>query len=219
MTAGELSCVALGGGGHALVIIESIHLSQAATVVAVLDPKESTWGEDLAGVPIMGGDDLLGELAGDTVNCFVVGLGSVGNSKPRERLFKLGLSHDLIPLTVVHPRAICSSWAVLGHGAQLLPGSIVNPGAKLGDNVIINSGAIVEHHCTVGNHTHIATGAHLSGSVTVGAGAHIGVGSSIRQGITVGDRAVVGAGAVVVKDVSPGDTVVGVPAQPIQKTT
>jgi sugar O-acyltransferase (sialic acid O-acetyltransferase NeuD family) len=174
-------------------------------------------GQDIWGVKILGGDNLLPEMVRLGVTHFVVGLGSVGDSRARQHLFEMGLSSDLKPLTVKHPSAICSRWAEVGAGAQLLPGSIVNAGAQLGANVIVNSGAVVEHDCRIGAHAHIATGAKLSGGVEVGAGAHIGAGATVRQAIRVGDGAIIGAGAVVVKDVPPHTVVVGVPARPLRE--
>lgn len=210
-------CVILGGGGHARVLIDGLKTGAAAVPYAVLDADHSLWGRELLGVLIMGGDDLLYDLVKRGVNCFVVGLGSAGDNRPRERLFELGLSHHLKPITVAHPTAICSQWATVGPGSQLFPGCIVNAGVTIGDNAIINSGAIIEHDCVIGNHVHVATGAKLSSAVRVGSGAHVGVGASIRQCITIGERAIVGAGAVVVKDVPPYITVVGVPARSISE--
>lgn len=187
-----------------------------AAPYAILDSDCALWGQDSMGIPIMGGDDLLAKLEHRGVNSFVVGLGSVGDNKPRKRLFELGTSHRLQPLTIVHPTAICSPWAKIGPGSQLLPGSIVNAGAVVGANVIVNSGAIVEHDCTLGNHSHVATGARLAGAVQVGEGVHIGAGATVKQGVLICDWVVVGAGAVVIRNIAPHTTVVGVPAQPLR---
>ena len=208
----------LGGGGHARVLIDSLQASELAVIHGVLDADPSLWGQTLLGVPILGGDDLLPGLIEQGVTHFVVGLGSIGNSHLRERLFETGLNCSLKPLTVMHPSAICSVWAEVGAGSQLLPACVVNAGAKLGENAIINSGAIVEHDCLVGAHAHIATGAKLSGGVKVGAGAHVGAGAVVRQDINIGERAFVGAGACVVKDVAPDTVVVGVPAHPLTRS-
>jgi sugar O-acyltransferase (sialic acid O-acetyltransferase NeuD family) len=211
-------CIVLGGGGHARVLIDSLQASELAVVHGVLDADRALWGQTLLGVPVLGGDDLLPEMSGRGVNHFAVGLGSVGDSRVRERLFEAGLAGGLKPLTVMHPSSVCSVWAKLGAGVQLFPASVVNAGAKLGENVIVNSGAIVEHDCFIGAHTHIATGAKLSGGVHIGTGAHVGAGAVVKQDIRIGERAVIGAGACVVKDVPPGTVVVGVPARILRET-
>lgn len=210
-------CVILGGGGHARVLLDSLQASGVAVPYAILDLDHTRWGQDMFGVPILGDDGLLPEMVNRGVNCFAVGLGSADDNRPRQRLFELGLSYGLEPLTVVHPTAICSRWATVGSGSQLLPSCIVNAGAELGVNVIVNSGAIVEHDCVLGDHVHVATGAQLASTVYVGVGAHIGAGATVRQCITIGEGVVVGAGAVVVKDVPPHTVVVGVPACPLRE--
>lgn len=208
-------CIVLGGGGHARVLIDLMREAGHAAPLGILDSDASRWGGDLDGVPILGGDDLLPQLRGQGVTLFVVGLGSVGDARPRRALFDFALGHALEPLTLRHPSAVCSGAARVGRGCQLLPGSIVNAGASLGVNAIVNSGAIVEHDCVLGDHVHVATGARLASSVYVAPGAHIGIGAVIRQCISIGEGAVIGAGAVVVRDVAPATTVVGVPAKPI----
>jgi sugar O-acyltransferase (sialic acid O-acetyltransferase NeuD family) len=198
------------------VLIDLMRESGLGEPHGILDADASRWGGELDGVPILGGDELLSQLADAGVSSFVVGLGSVGETRPRRRLFSLALEHGLEPLTLRHPSALCSSAATLSAGCQLLPGSIVNAGASLGVDVIVNSGAIVEHDCVVGDHVHVATGARLASGVHVGEGAHVGIGAVVRQGISIGKHAVIGAGAVVVRDVRGETTVVGVPAAPLR---
>lgn len=209
-------CIILGAGGHARVIIDCLQSSGYAEPCVLLDANGSRCGNDLLGVETVGNDDLLPELVKRGAESFVVGLGSVGDNRPRQRLFELALSYNLNPLTVMHPSVIRSRWASIGQGVQMLPGCIVNAGATVGANVIINSGAIVEHDCVLDDHVHVATGARLASTVLVGTGAHIGAGATVKQGVRIGEWAIVGAGAVVVKDVAPNTTVAGVPATPLK---
>ena len=209
------TCVILGGGGHACVLIDSLRAGGYVGPLAILDQDSSRWGTELLGVRILGNDDLLPELMAGGADSFLVGVGSTGDNRPRQRLFELALSHNLKPLTVIHPSAVCSQWATLGPGSQILPMSVVNARAKVGANVIVNSAAVIEHDCVLGDHAHVATGARLASTVQVGVGAHIGAGATLRQCINVGEWAIVGAGAVVVRDVPPRATVVGVPARPL----
>ena len=211
------ACVILGGGGHAKMLIEAILATEPNATLAVLDADERSWGRWLLGAPIFGGDALLPELVKRGATHFSVGLGSTGDTNPRRKLFNFGIAQGLKARSIVHPSAVCSPYAQLRAGVQLLPRSIVNVSAVLKENVIVNSGAIVEHDCTIGEHTHIATGAHLAGGVRVGSGVHIGIGATIREKIEIGDGAIIGAGAVVVKNVSPHTVVAGVPARPLRK--
>jgi UDP-perosamine 4-acetyltransferase len=169
------------------------------------------------GVPVLGGDELLSELANAGVEYFVIGLGSTSDNMPRRRLYERASGCRLKPFTVIHPTAFVSKRAEVGDGAQLCPGSLVNAKAVLGVNVIVNTGAIVEHDCVLGDHVHVATGARLASTVSVGICAHIGAGATIKQCVSIGEESVIGAGAVVIKDVPARTTVVGVPASPLVK--
>jgi sugar O-acyltransferase (sialic acid O-acetyltransferase NeuD family) len=213
----KTKCVVLGAGGHARVLIDCLIAAGESSPSVVLDSNASQWGTTIGEVPVEGGDELLSQMIPRGITHFVVGLGSVGDSGRRRALYDLGLSHGLTPLSVKHPSAVCSPFAKVGPGAQLLPACVVNAGARVDENVIVNTSAVIEHDSTVGAHAHIATGAKLSGGVRVGVGAHVGAGATIKQGMTIGDHAVVGAGAVVVKDVPAGVTVVGVPARPLDR--
>ena len=206
-------CVIQGGGGHARVVIDALLDNDDVEIVGIVDCDSSRWNQKIYGVPILGGDDWLPQLREAGVRYFLAGLGGTLDNRPRARLFLLGCSSGLEPLTLLHRTAICSARAQLGPGVQLLAGSIVNAGAVLGANVIVNSGAIVEHDCAIGDHVHIATGARLTGAVRVEPYAHVGAGATVLQGVTIGSRAVVGAGAVVVKDVAADTVVMGVPAR------
>ena len=207
----------LGGGGHAKVVIDSMRAAGALEEAAILDPDPVLWGHEVLGVPVLGGDELLPQLVKEGAAGFIVGLGAVGNNRPRQRLFELGLAMGLNPLTVRHPSAICSPSAQIGGGSVVLPSAVINPDATLGVNVIVNTGAIVEHDCVVGDHVHLATGSRLCSTVRLGDGSHIGAGATVRQVLTIGEGAVVGAGAVVVRDVPPWTTVVGVPARELRR--
>lgn len=212
------SCVMIGAGGHARMVLEIIRAMGRLAPQAVVDADSSLWGRDLDGVPIVGGDDRLAELASQGVRRFAVGVGATGDNSRRRRVYEAGLSAGLQPITLLHPTAIVSPGATIGAGAQVFPGAIVNAGSLIGANVIINSGAVVDHDCAIGDHAHVATGAVLAGTVSVGCGAHIGAGAVIRQCLRIGEWAVVGAGAVVVKDVDPRVVVVGVPARVVRAT-
>jgi sugar O-acyltransferase (sialic acid O-acetyltransferase NeuD family) len=209
-----LGVILLGGGGHARVILDCL-LAQGVTIAGILDHDGAKQGQSLLGIPVLGDDQLLDELAERGVTRFVVGLGGARDNAPRQRLYERAMSVGLRPLTVRHPSALVSPHAHIEEGAQLLPGSIVNAGAVIGTNVIVNSGAIVEHDCIIEPHVHIATGARLAAAVRVGMGAHVGAGATIKQGVEIAAAAVVGAGAVVLRNVAKGTVVVGVPARPL----
>lgn len=207
--------VGLGAGGHAKSIIDIVQLGDEYELVGLLDPNPKLHGTDILGIPVLGGDEILPTLQNKYINHIFIGVGSVGNTQPRQNLYEQALLLGFQIATIIHPSAVISASSKIGQGTVIMAGAILNADAQIHENVIINTGAIVEHDCIIEAHTHIASGARLAGTVHVAEGVHVGAGATIRQNISVGSRAVVGAGAVVVKDVPSGITVVGIPASPL----
>lgn len=205
--------VGLGAGGHAKVVIEILRAMGGYEFIGLLDPKQELWDTEVLGVPVLGDDALLPELRSQGIHYAFIGLGTVGDTRPRRRLYEKARQKGFEIVQAIHPQAVVAPSVAIGHGPTIMAGAVINAAAKLGDNVIVNTGAIVEHDCIIGDHVHVATGAQLASTVQVGTGAHIGAGATVRQCITIGEGAIVGAGAVVVKDVPNDVTVAGVPAR------
>lgn len=208
------SCVLLGAGGHARVVIDALRAADGPAIHGILDNDAKLWETNLDGVPVLGGDMLLPDMVADGIEGFAVAVGMTRPGPLRRQLFDAAVKAGLTAVTVCHPSAIVSPRATLEDGCQLFAGAIVNPGAVVAANAIINSGAIIEHDCHIGAHVHVATGATLGGNVAVAPGAHIGLGATVRQGIRIGGDALVGAGAMVIGNVDPNTTVIGIPARP-----
>jgi len=205
--------VGFGAGGHAKVVIEILRSLGEYEIVALLETRSDLWGTKVLEVEVLGDDSLMGELKSRGVNHAFIGLGTVSDAHPRQRLYEKVSQFGFQIVAAIHPAAVISPSAQIGNGPTIMAGAVVNANAMLGENVIVNTGAIVEHDCVVGDHSHIATGACLAGAVQVGRGSHIGLGAVVRQEIIIGSEVIVGAGAVVVRDVPDGQTVVGVPAR------
>ncbi|MFZ5587069.1 MAG: NeuD/PglB/VioB family sugar acetyltransferase [Thermodesulfobacteriota bacterium] len=201
------------GGENTRVLIDGLLDSGVRPPEAVLDDSPLTWGSDIFGVPIAGGEALIPSFLARGVRHFLMGLGGVADNRPRKALFERALAQGLTPARFVHPRAHVSARANLAPGAQVMPMAVVQTGARIETNALINTGAIVEHDCIIGPHVHVATGARLAGAVRVGAGAHLGAGAVVKQGLAIGAFALVGAGAVVVGPVPDGALALGVPAR------
>ncbi|MCA9060326.1 MAG: acetyltransferase [Planctomycetaceae bacterium] len=211
--------ILFGGGGHAKVLIDAIHSHAEPLRCVIVDVDSATWDGEVLGIPVVGGDDRIGELLQEDFTRFVIAMGGIRQIHLRKQLFDAAESAGLEAWTVAHDRATVSRFATVEAGAQLMAGCVVNPSAYIGLNTIINTNAVVEHDCVIGSHVHIAPSACLAGAVRVGDMAHIGAGAVVRENITIGPRAVIGAGAVVVRDVPPDTVVVGVPAQKIRRST
>jgi sugar O-acyltransferase (sialic acid O-acetyltransferase NeuD family) len=194
----------LGAGGHAAVIVATLH-AMGRKVEALFDDSPKNWGSTVLGVPIRG------PIAAVRDSACTRGIIGVGDNHLRKRI-----SHEIEMewTTAVHPFSWVHPDVPLGPGSVVFAGGIVQAGARIGAHVILNTRASVDHHCRVGDYAHIAV-AHLGGGASIGEGVFLALGSVVLPGLHVGDWAVVGAGAVVTRNVAPATTVVGVPARPI----
>lgn len=198
----------IGGGGHALVVIEAAR-RLGFDVAGVYDDADRCVVMERFQIRRVGRLAEAGLRASAGLGDVPV-IVAVGDLRTRETLVR-SLAGPFA--RVVHPEACIEPSALLGEGVYVGPRAVVHTFARVGAHAIINSGAIVEHECDVGPACHIAPGAILAGRVRVGAGAMVGLGARVLPGVQIGSRAVVGAGAVVLHDVPEGETVIGVPAK------
>ncbi|MBW5468698.1 sugar acetyltransferase [Brevibacillus formosus] len=200
--------IVLGGGGHAKVAIEVLHLL-GHDVIGFTDPHPHN---RQCGYPCLGDDQVVNDYHPEGI-LLVNGLGSVGDNSRRKSLFSFWKEKGYTFATIIHPSAILSPDAILEEGVQVMAGAVVQAGARIGANTILNTRATIDHDTTIGRHVHIAPGSVLSGNVTLEDDVHIGTGAVVIQGLTVGKNSIVGAGAVVVNNVPRNATVIGVPAR------
>lgn len=115
------------------------------------------------------------------------------------------------------------------HFARWLTGIEIHPAAKLGRRLVIDHGmgVVIGETAEVGDDCHfyhqvtLGVARRAGGGKrhpTLGNGVIVGAGAKVLGPITVGDNARVGANAVVVDTVPPNTTVVGIPAQPVDRT-
>ena len=202
-----MTLVVLCAGGHARVVVEAL-LSRGIRPDSFTDRDPARMGTSVGGVPIVGSDDHVltlpvaaTELANGRGNRATrTSSGLSGRRGLFERFVALGYGFPVI----AHVSAVIASDVSPAEGAQMMAGSIVQPGGRIGRNVLINTRAVVEHDCQVGDHSHIAPGAVLCGGVAVGEEVHVGAGAVVLGGVRLGARSVVAAGAVIARDVEAG---------------
>lgn len=136
-------------------------------------------------------------------DCFV----GIGNSAIRE---KLSNGRNLV--TLIHPNSTIGERVLMGKGAVVMAGAVINPDVVIGDGVIINTCASVDHDCLIEDYVHVAVGAHLCGTVSTGRHTWVGAGATVKNNIKICGSCIIGAGAVVVKDIAEKGTYLGIPA-------
>lgn len=208
--------VVIGAGGfgrETLDVIEAINSASAQPVwrlVGVVDddPAEMQVRRlQVRGVPVLGRLDALQTQA---VACHYVV--SIGAPAVRSRITRIMDGLGGRPATLIHPRAVVGTQAIVGQGTIVCAGALLSTNLRIGSHVHINPGAIIGHDTVLEDFVSVNPGAIVSGEVKVRTRTLVGAGATILQGRTIGGDSIVGAAACVTKDVADQTTVVGVPA-------
>ena len=206
-----LPVIIMGGGGHAKVLIAALKLLNI-DILGVIDIDPKMRGARILGIEVVGDEKALTEYPAERV-LLVNAIGSVRQPEQRSQLYKKYKDRGYLFAGVVHPSCIISESVEIGEGAQVMAGSIIQPGCSIGENSIINTGVSIDHDCHIGKHVHLAPGVVLSGNVFIGDETHIGTAGTVIQNVKIGERCLIGAGSLVLKKI-PSDTVAyGVPAE------
>lgn len=208
--------IIVGAGGHAKVVADLL-LEMGETVLGLTDSDPARHGQEVLGLAVLGGDDVLGDYEPQAVH-LALGVGAAGTDLVAALRQRQAIAAGLLEAgygfpDLVHLDAIVGRDCLIGAGAQVMAGAVVQAGTRVGAFAIVNSRASVDHDCTIGAGAHIAPGAVLGGGVEVGAGAYVGLGASVVHGVKIGSGALIGAGAAVTQDVADGARVAGVPAR------
>lgn len=192
--------VILGMGGHAESLVDVLE-RQGTYGIAGYVVNEDVSAKAGGGYPVLGGDHDLGRIFQDGIRNAAVGIGYMGKSDVRERLWATLKQIGYKLPVICDPSAILSRSAQVGEGSFIGKGAILNVNASVGKMCIINTGAIVEHDCQVGDFSHISVGTVLCGEVTVGRSVLVGAGATVIQCTSIGDGCTVGAGTTVRRSV------------------
>lgn len=197
----------IGNGGHSKVIQEMISCNQDDKVIAILDDKYEMIVTD-EGI-MYGSLSYVKEIKKQHVKFLI----AIGANQTRKLLFeRIDLDLDQYA-TSIHPTAVISPTATIGHGTVVMPHAIINANAMVGEHCIINSGAIIEHESQVGHFSHVSPNATLTGGVTVGEGVHIGASATVIPGLRIGDWSIIGASSTVIDHIPAYSKVVGSPTR------
>jgi sugar O-acyltransferase (sialic acid O-acetyltransferase NeuD family) len=181
-------------------------LAAGITVAAFLDDNLS--GRTVRGLPVVAAADAPPGAG------YVVGI-----ADPLVRLRFAGVLEGLglVPVTVVHPKAVIAPDTTVGAGCIMLAGAHVSSSIRIGSHVQVQYNATVGHDTVLRDRVTVYPGANVSGSVFLDEDVTVGSNAVVLQGRKVGRGTFIGAGAVVTRDLGPGLVVVGAPARPLER--
>lgn len=116
---------------------------------------------------------------------------------------------------------------LMSEVGRFLTGIEIHPGATLGRRLVIDHGmgVVIGETAVIGDDCIIFHGVTLGGTrfdpvkrhPTIGNKVMIGAGAKILGPVTIGDNVMVGANTMITKDIPPNVTVIGNPAQILQR--
>lgn len=187
--------IILGKGGHARSLVDILEREGKYRIAGyVVNNDEEEVDERY---PVIGCDNDLEKIFKSGITNAAVGVGYLGKSDLRERLWKRLNEIGFQMPTVCDPSAIIANNVQIGEGCFIGKGAIINANASIGKLCIINSGAIIEHDCSVDEFSHISVGSVLCGNAKVGRASFVGANATVIQGRIIGNNCIVGAGVVI----------------------
>lgn len=178
----------------------------------LLDNDSTKHGTDFYGLQVLGGVELIAQLAAPDVGFVSLVTGSTrsrqetGQAITRAGGALVNFIHPSIDLTLTH----------LGRGNYIQESVVIQAEVCIGDNSSIHMGTLIGHETRIGNSVFIAHAVSVSGCCNIGDGTFIGTNATILPRVTIGKWVTIGAGSVVTKDVSDYSVVVGNPARTIK---
>src|SRR3972149_1364450 len=131
--------VIIGGGGHAKVLIEIIKLMGQYNIIGILDAQFAT-GTSIAGIPVLGKDDLMSNLYATGVKHACIAVGSIKDNSKRKFLYeKVKRIGSQVP-SLLHPYSIISKDTIISEGVQVTAGAIIQKGSTIGLRPIMDTG-------------------------------------------------------------------------------
>lgn len=202
----------IGAGGHAKVVASTL-LAQGQLVMGFCDVNPAMVGRQVLGLPVLGGDEVLGTIDPSSVR-LANGLGGTPTGSrsgllARARLEERIKGSGFTFVSAIHPTAVLAVGVRLLGAAQLMAHSTVQPDVSVGDGVVVNTNASVDHDCILGDFSFIGPGATLCGGVTLGAHVFIGAGAVVLPNVVIGEGSVVAGGATLRKNIAPQSTYTG----------
>lgn len=184
-----------GCSGQACVTLDILQQSKQYEIAGFIDKADDS--DEFEGYPILGTEKDLERIG------IASGIVAIGDTWLRSKVVEniRASTPDFQFISAIHPSAQIADSVVIGEGAQIMAGALINPNTVIGTQCIINTNASVDHDNVISDYVSINPGVSIGGKVKIGAFSAIGIGTSVIHDIVIGEHSIVGAGSVVVRDV------------------
>lgn len=202
--------ILVGGGGHALSVLEMIEDHDIfAGYVDLLPNAEMP-------IPYLGNDE-------EVINKYspleyevhhAIVYAKDVNLRLRQYMIQRYAEYKVATLRA--SSSVITNKSTIGDGSGIFLGAVLNK-STIGNNCIINTRAVLEHNSIIGNNVFVGPNATVCGNAKIGDNVLIGAGVVIRDDISICNDVVIGMGSVVVKDIMKPGLYVGIPAKFIKE--
>lgn len=202
--------ILIGGGGHALSLLEMIDNFSMIQGYADIKPNS------LLPVDYLGDDEYI--LKHYSPDFYKIHHALVYKDKVNLSLRKkmIELYRDYETYSFIASSALVSSNSKILAGTAIFERSVINR-SSIGNNTIINTGSIIEHGCKIGNNVFIAPGVIIGGGAIIKDNVFVGSGTIIRDDITICSDTVIGMGSLVTRNISVPGKYYGRPIKLIER--
>ena len=208
----DLVLFGAGGSGREIArLVEKINDEENTfNLLGFVDDNESLWGQNLNGIPVLGGTEWLLNFK-DKVLCSVTS----GIVKIREAICSKLIAQDVKFATLIDPSASIGKTVQIGEGCIINENCELTVNINVGNFVYLNSDVCLGHDDNVGDYSILNPHVQVSGACSIGRGVTIGGMSFLAPKVKIGDYAVVAQGSIVYGRVKDNAHVMGNPARRI----
>lgn len=198
----------IGAGRGAMQVIDLITHIDGYVTVALFDDDNSTHGQYVNGVKVVGGidfDEISERFKKGEFDYVVNGIG--GSCNLRKKCFSELNKRGVLYCNLIHPTAVIGNDVKMGVGNIIMPMTHIGPHAEIGNDNFFTAKTSIEHHNVLGSHCTFGPGVMTSGSVEVGNCTKFGAGIFVEPLVRIGSNCRIASGAILTNHV-PDDSIV-----------
>ena len=190
----------IGGGLGATQVIDIFRDDRARQAVAALDDNRKLWGNEVYGVPIVGGPKRIQSMFEE--GFFDSAIVTISTSIPARTKFRAVCEELQIPMTnAIDRTSKVAADATMGAGNVICAFCHFGTGAVVGDNNFFSAYNSFDHHSVLASDISTGPGCMTSALVKVGNRVRLGTGIFIEPYVELGDGVRVASGSVIVSSV------------------